>query len=423
MSNQLQTFAISDASTANLKMLWSTPEVDAAIFYPRLIGTTADYTQVFFRKLTPVSTPAFGQTCQYNIDAAGDWVCQMILELQLSAIVPSIAGSAVSYKNDITTIIDTVRLYQGGTLLQQMNYDQFLFQNRCFQTFEEYQNKSEAEGVLPLATRQARAAAGIQNFYIEIPSLLDTLATPLSILSSSVRVEISFKPMLNVIQFSAGTATASILQANLRPKFINCNPAVIQALLNASKTSSVLFPFMDFSNTRQDVAAGTTNIRFLLSEFKSLCAVMGFTLRESRQVDDTTGNPAFEISNSVGFTDWNMIDRSVNIVSNPDNLTPDYSKLVEQTYIFETYNDVAQRASIDWFFIPHSFAMHPWPATMELDVNEMVATGYYDFSRTESAYLILNNPTVNNQALRVNAYCYFMNVLVLRNGALSKYTL
>src|SRR5690606_24145869 len=99
---------------------------------------------------------------------------------------------------------------------------------------------------LPLATRQARAAAGSQIFYIQIGTLLDFLSTPLGLLTSSVRVEITFKPLANCIQWSAGTLpAASILSANLRMKYINCNPSIMSTILEASKKSSVLFPFYD----------------------------------------------------------------------------------------------------------------------------------------------------------------------------------
>lgn len=420
-SNQLQTFAVTDASTQALKKMWWTPGVDEEIFWPQLRGTSP-HTLPFFRRVSPTNPPAFGNTTQYNLDNAGDFVCQMVLELQLSQIIPSIVGSAVSYKNDITAAtIDNIQLFQGGTLLQRIASDELLFRNRCFQSFEDYQAKTEQEGILPLATRQARAAAGPQLFLIEIGTLLDFLSTPLGLLTSAVRVEITFKNMLNAIQFSAGTATATILSANLRMKYINCDPNITSAILEASKQKSVLFPFYDTVVTTQQFAAGTTTIRFLLSEFKSICAYMGFVLREQQQVQDQTGNPAFEISNSVGFADWNMQDRGINVVSNPDNLIPDFSKLIEQVSIFECYADPAQRGSVDWFYIPHSFGLHPQSA-QDNHVTEVLNTGYYDFSRTQSAFLVVNNPTSIN-SLILNGYCWFYNVLILRNGNLTKYTL
>jgi len=421
-SNQLQSFAVTDASTQSLKKLWSSKSVDQEIFFPSLRGTNP-HTLPFFRRVSPMTQAAFGQTAQFNLDNAGDWVCQMVLELQLSQIVPTVGGAAVSYKNDITAaMIDNIQLFQGGTLLQRIANDELLFRNRCFQTYEDYQAKTEQEGILPLATRQARAAAGSQMFYVEIGTLLDFLSTPLGLLTSSVRVEITFKPLANAIQWSAGTLpAASILSANLRMKYINCNPDIMQTILEASKKQSVLFPFYDTNVTLTQFAANTTIIRFLLSEFKSISSYMGFMLRESQQVQDTTGNPAFEVSNSVGFVDWNMQDRGINVISNPDNLTPDFSKLIEQVSIFECYVDPSQRNSVDWFYIPHSFALHP-QAAQDNHVTEILNTGYYDYSRTQSAYLVINTPS-SAVPLQLNAYSWFLNVLILRNGNLTKYTL
>lgn len=422
MSNQLQTFAVTDASTQALKTMWYSKNIDEEVFFPALRGTSP-YTLPFYRRVNPMTAPAFGQTAQFNLDNAGDWVTQMVLELQLSQIVPTVGGAAVSYKNDITAAcIDNVQLFQGGTLLQRIANDELLFRNRSFLTFEDNQAKTEAENILPLATRQARAAAGSQMFYIEIGTLLDFLSTPLGLLTSSVRVEITFKPLANAIQWSAGTLpAASILSANLRMKYINCNPSIMSTILEASKKASVLFPFYDTVSTLTQLAANSTNIRFLLSEFKSITAYMGFMLRESAQVQDTTGNPAMEISNSIGFQDWNMQDRGINVVSNPDNLTPDFSKLIDQVDTFECYTDPAQRGGVDYFFIPYSFAIHPQSA-QDLHVEEVIGTGYYDFSRTQSAYLVITNPTSVNP-LQLNAYGWFMNVLILRNGNLTKYTL
>ncbi len=420
-SNQLQSFAVTDASTQALKKLWHTKGVDEEIFFPQLRGTSP-HTLPFFRRVTPMTGAAFGSTAQFNLDNAGDWVSQMVLELEVSQIVPTVVGAAVSYKNDATTYIDNIQLYQGGTLLQRIAYDELLFRNRCFQYFEDYQAKTEAENILPLATRQARAAAGPQLFYIQIGTCLDFLSTPLGLLTSSVRVEISFKPLANVIQWSAGTLpAASILSANLRMKYINCSPSIMSTILEASKKGSVLFPFYDTSQTLNQYAANTTNFRFLLSEYKSIVSYMGFMIREQQQVNDTTGNPAFEISNSSAFVDWNLIDKGVNILSNPDNLTPDFSKLIIQPDIFECYVDPSQRGSVDWYFIPYSFGLHPQSA-QDNHITEVLNTGFYDFSRTSSAYLIVNGISTPN-AVQVNAYAWFFNVLVLRNGNITKYTL
>jgi hypothetical protein len=421
-SNQLATFAVTDQSVSALKTLWTSPnlDIDKAIFFPYLRGTSPKVLP-FFRRITPQTQPNFGATVIYQLDNAGDFLEELVLELQLSAIVqtpPVVGVGLTAYKNDATNAIQYIRLYQGGTLLQEHRQFELCFRNNCFQKYEKYVEKTIAENRLPFATRSANSGAP-QTFYIEIPSLLDTLSVPLSILTSAIRIEITFVPVLNYIQYNGTNPQATILSANLRGRYVNADPDIMSALLEQGKKSSVLFPFYDSTQTQIDVAPNTNQIRFLLSEFKSLTSHMGWCLRESQQVDDTTGNPAFEISNTVGFTDWNLEDKGVFVVSNPDNLTPQFSKLIEQVQIFESYLDPATYNTVDFFSIPHAFSLEP---QRDLHVDQILGTGYYDFSRTQSAYLDVNNPQSVN-ALRLTAFGWFQNVVIYRGGNLTKYVL
>jgi hypothetical protein len=418
-SNQLQTFSVTDQSVTALMQLFSSPplEIDKAIFFPYLRGVSPK-TLPFFRRINPQTNPQFGATIIYQLDNAGDFMENLTLELELSQITQTGAG-AVAYKNDVTNIIQYIRFYQGGTLLQEHRQFELCFRNACFQTYETYAGKSISEGRLPFATRAANAAAGTQRFEIQIPSLFDTMAVPLSILTSAVRCEITFVPVLNFIQYTGTNPIATIMSANLRARYINVDPDILSALLQQSKQSSVLFPFYDSVQSQIDVAPMTNSIRFLLSEYKSITAYMGFCLRESQQVDDTTGNPAWEISNTVGFENWNMEDKGVFVVNNPNNLSPVYSKMIEQIQIFKSYVDPAIYKTPDFYYIPHSFSLDP---SRDLHSHQIMQDGCYDFSRTQSAYLDINDPQSVNK-LRLTAFAWFYNVVILRNGCLTKFVL
>lgn len=420
MSDQLNaSFAVSDASTASLKKLWSQMAEDKRVFWPRLKGTNPNTVQ-FLRQVRPQTQADFSQTVTYQLDDAGDFVEDMVLELTLSQIV-SVGATFVAYRNDIGAgIIQTIRLFQAGTLLQELRYSEQVFQDLYMVTFEQNQALTESNGILPFATRAARAAAGAQNFFVPLRTLLDYFACPLSILTSAIRVEITFQPLLNLVQYDGATPTANILAANLRVRYSNANPQMMNEMLAVTKGPGMLFPFMDLAFTQNDYAAGTQNIRLLLSEFRSITAYVGGWLRETRQLDDTTGNPLFEFTNSVGFQDWNIQDRGVNIMNNPDNLTPDFVKLHEIPWKFHCYFAPAARFTD----FPMLFSWAIEGPEVDLHLNEPENTGYYDFSRSNSAYWNLNIPAPGTaNATRLTAYAWFYNVLVVKNGSCLKFTL
>lgn len=415
MTDQVSTFAVTDASTSSLKKMWQQMATDKQVFWPRLKGTNHNTIQ-FLRRITPQTAPQFGNTTIYQMDDAGDFVEDLTLELQLSALTLAPGGTFAAYRNDISGIIQSIRFYQAGTLLQELRFDNQVFQDAYFTNFEEKQALLESAGILPFATRSARSVA-VQNFYIPLRTFLDYFSAPLSLLTSAIRIEITFKQFQNTVQFDVAPPTGSILAANLRVRYTNANPQMMSEMLEISKGSGMLFPFTDVAFTQNDFAPGTANIRFLLSEFRSLTLYLGAWLRESQQLDDQTGNPAFEWTNTVGFTNWNMQDRGVNIISNPDDLNPDYTKLHEIPEKFHCYFDPAQR----FINFPMIFSWDIEP-TVDLHLSETESYGYYDFSKTNSAYLNVNFPASAN-ALRLTAYGFFLNVLILRNGSLTKYTL
>lgn len=415
-SNQLTQYAVTDASVEGLKALFSRDNMDYEVFAPRLRGTSPA-TLPFYRRVDPQTQPNFGQTCVYQLDDAGDFAEEVTLELQMSQITQT-GGTFVAYKNDISTIIDTIRCYQAGTLLQEITrFDQIAFSDAVFQEYEDYVNITEANGVLPFATRSARAAAGAQNFYVNLRTFLDYFSCPLSLLTSPIRVEVSFKPMLNTIQYDGTAPVATIMNSVLRVRYINVEDKFMAAMLQASKKVPVLFPFMDISYTQNDYASNTTQIRFLLNEFKSIVGYMGWFLREVRQVNDTTGNPNWEITNSVPITDWNLLDKGVNIISNPDNRTNDQIRLCEIPHIFNTYSDPGLRFT--QFYEVHSFSIEP---LQPLLLNSTETLGYYDFSKTQSAYLQINLPA-DNTPIRLTAFAWYYNVLIFKNGSITKFTL
>ena len=416
MSNQLNSFAVTDASTTALKAAWQQAAQDRALFWPQLQGVN-HMTRTELRRVDPTSTPSFGQIASYLLTDSGNWMEQIILEIQLSPITQT-GGTVVSYRNDISGIIDSIRYYQAGTFLYQQNYDYLPWHNQVQLTFEQFTAKQIAEQILPLATRQANAAAGSQNFFIELPSPFDYYAIPLSLLTSPVRVEIQFKPMLNVIQFDGSNPQASIQSAWLRCRYVNSSPQLMADLASASKENGIMFPMMDLATTQGDFASLTSNIRFLLSEFKSICAYMGWWARDEAQIVNTTGNVTYEWTNSVAFTNWNLLDRGINVINNPDQLSPSYTRLIEIPWVFHCFFNVANIATA--FPMVYSFCLEP---ERDLHLSQIFNSGQYDFSRTQSAFLSVFGTAATTGQTRITAYSIYYNVLILRNGSLTKYTL
>jgi hypothetical protein len=410
-------FSITDASTEALKQLFSSYEMDKQVFYPRLRGTNPK-TLPFTTLIAPQSQPVFGQISIYQIDLSADFVLDLVLEIALSAVNGGVGATFSAYKDGVGDFcMQEVRFYQAGTLLYSKRYDFQSFENLTLEpTYAKYQSVQEACGYLPLGTRIARAA-GQQVFYVPIRSFLDYMSCPISALTSPIRMEITWRPMLNLIQYDGVGPTASILTANIRPHYINVNPELINEIAMNGQKGPVLFPFIDVSHTRIDLQAGIANVRFLLTEFKSIVTWMGFHLQETQQQDDITGNPLFELSNTVGFQNWNVEDKGVFLASTPQFLTPDYVNLHVIPYDFECYFDIALRNIR--FNMVWPFGVHPQADTHE---NSPVVIGYFDFSKTQSAFLDIVNPASAN-ALRLTAFGAFANVLIYVNGSLKKYTL
>jgi len=379
---------------------------------PRARGASPR-TLAFVRRITPNTNANFGQTGVWTVDSAGDFIEECYLELQLSAITGAVNAS---FKNDISTCIESIRLFQGGTQIEEVwRYDKGAFCNQALQSFEEYQAKTFTENVQPLAARQAAAVAP-QTFEIQIPSLLDTLSVPISLLEgNSLRMEITFKPLANCVQFTAGVPVATVLAANLRCHYINADVKVMEKILVASKQAPVLFPFVDYGFTTQNIATGSNSTRFLLSEFKGPVAYMGFMLREQRQVDDTTGNPAFEISNTSPVTDWNLEDKGALVANSPDNQPYLYNRGVVRVKEFKCYSDPATVGQE--FCVLHPFGVEAYRCITNEDVT---ARGYYDFSMSQSANLLVNFPATA-VALTLTAYQWAYNMMILSNGRLTRF--
>jgi hypothetical protein len=396
-----------------MKKRWEDPSQDRAMFWPQLTGLNRN-TRTTLRRVDPTSTAAFGQVASFLLTDAGNFMEQITLEMQLSPITQT-GGTVVSYRNDISGIIDTIRFYQAGSLLQQTIYDYLPFHNLCLLTYEQYVAKTAAEGILPLSTRQSAAAAGSQYFYVEIPSPFDYYSIPLSLLTSPVRCEIQFKPMLNCIQFDGSNPQASIQQAILRCRYVQASPQMMAEMAAVSTTTGLLFPFMDLVSTQADFASLTSNIRMLVSEFKSLSAYIGWWPRDEAQIVNTTGNVNYEWTNTISFTSWNLQDNSINTISNPDFVSPNYSRLVEIPWIFHCYFNVTNIATS--FPILYSYTLEP---ERDLHLSQIFNSGYYDFSLTQSAYLAIVGTAATTGQTRITAYSIFYNAYVLRNGALLK---
>lgn len=414
MSDQLNTFATSSYAAGDLMKRWQQMATDKKFLWPRLEGMNQN-TRGYIRQIQPRTIPGFGQTVVYSLQKAGDFCKDLELELQLSAIT-QVGGTFVAYKNDIGGLFFNIRLYQGGALIQQRDFNENVFNDLFTRTFEETQALSESNGILPFATRAARAAAGPQTFFIPIRTLLDYFSCPLSLLSDEIQIQISFQPLLSMIQFDGTNPTASVLSANIRGEFFDVNPALMNEMLSASKIGSLPFPIVDLATVQEVIPAGTITHRMQLSQFRGMVSWFGGWVREQQQAFDMSGNPLFEYTNSVAYQDFNVQDRGINVISNPDNIVPGYTQLHTIPLDFHNYFNPAFRFTD--FPMMWSWSLEP---TLDLHLQEPIQTGCYNFDQTQSGYLVVNfaAPLVNPCV--ITAYGYFFNALLLTNGSLRKF--
>lgn len=413
MSQQLNTFATSSSAVGTLMRAYEKNSLDMKFFWPKLEGVDHNV-RGFVRQIQPQSVPAFGQTIIYNIQKSANFCKDMTLELILSAITA--AGSTfTAYKNDISGIFVSIELYQGGASIQRRDFDEIMYHNAFMVTYEESVALSEAVGILPFATRAARSGAN-QTFEIPLRTLLDYFSVPISLLSDEVQVQLTFKPLVNCVQTDGTNPQASILSATIRGEFVQAPPKIMDDILAASKVGSVCFPFVDLATVQAQLPAGTQNARVLLSQFRGPTQVVAAWVREQQQVNDTTGNPAFEWTNTVAYQSHNWQDVSQNIVSNPNDIIPDYIQLHTIPMDFHNYFNSANRNT--QYPMLWSFAMEP---TLDLHLQEAISTGYYSYDMTQSGYLIVNFPAPVPNAIVITAYGYFLNALLVTNGSVRKW--
>lgn len=416
MSDQLNSFATSSKAVADLSKVWHQPATDRQFLYPRLKGMSPK-TRANLRSIQPKSVPAFGNTIIYSIFKAGDFVDDMVLELNVSAITQT-GGTFAAFRSDMSGAFQEIRIYQGGALLQtRASFNEYVFRDLFLQSYIDSVALQEANGILPFATRSARAAAP-QTFYIPLYTLLDYFSCPLSVLTDEIQIQITFKPLINIIQFDGtpGTQVATILSANIRGNFLDASPSLMNDILAASKSGSLPFGIIDFAYLQEAIAAGSLTHRTQLSQFRSLTTYMTGWVQEQQQLFDTSGNPLFEWVNSAEYLTFNVADRGINIASNPDDLPADYVKLHHLPEEFNAYFNPANRFTD----FPMAFT---WSIQQNLDLHlsEPILTGYYNFDSTQSAYIIVNFPAPIPVPYILSVYGYFANALLLTNGSLRKF--
>ncbi len=142
---------------------------------------------------------------------------------------------------------------------------------------------------------------------------------------------------------------------------------------------------------------------------------MGFWLRQNRQINDTTGNQAFEVTNSVPITSANLEDKGMLKWSNPDPMPYFYNFGIVRVRDMDLFVDVSTYGTTGTWVQPFGVE-----SDKIVSDEEIVARGYYDFSETKSAFLVVNFPSLAFD-VTCNVYCFSYNALILNNGRLSKF--
>lgn len=413
MSSQIASYSVTPASVADLKRLYEHYSFDRHILWPKLKGMNHK-TRCQLIQIQPKTVPALGQVAVYSIYKTGDFMDDLVLELNMSQIAFP-GGTFAAYRNDVSGFIREARLYQGGAILQTHTFDEYCFWNSYLSTYEEYQALTEAVGILPLATRIARNAAGPQTFYIPIRCLFDNYSAPLSLLNEEIQLQLEFRPMNQVIQSDSLNPTAQILSANLRGTFLEAGNQLMADMFEQSKIGTLPFGVMDMTYVTDVIPAGIQTHRLLLTTFRSLTPYFAFWVREQRQVVDTTYNPNFEWTNTVAYQSFNMQDRGQNVASNPVDIPSDYVKLHMISTDFHKYFDPSKRFT-DYPGL-FSYSIEP---IVDLHSKQVENMGQFDFSQTQSAYLIINFPAPLAVPCTLSVYGPFINLALISNGAIRK---
>jgi hypothetical protein len=413
-SNQSNTFAITPGSTATLSKAFFSPGLDRQFFFPSLRGL-APGTRRYWITINPQASSSFGGTSSWFLDNSGSFIDEVYVKLELSAITQT-GGTTVAYRNDVSGFVQLCQINQAGTLLYLVQDDMFPFRNQVLMDVSEREAKYVTEQLdVPFAQRAANAV-NPQTFFLEIPLPCSQRAIPIALLSAPIQLQITWKPLLRVIQYDGTAPVATINSQNLRVSYIICNERVMGALLELSKKNDVMWPFIDLNFLTLPIPIGASNFDLLLSQFRSLCANMGFWIREARQLQDTTGNFNFEWTNSWGFNSWNITSNGLYIKSSPLNMDATLNLFVE---IPDEYDS----------FIPATWFGVRYPQLSPFGVNEQsnrerheeppINFGNFNWSLSASSnFLNLHGILPDANQLVVSAYSFNFNSYLLSNGSL-----
>lgn len=409
-----KTIATMDQSIVDIQNFYSTPGTDQEILRP--IARGLDPFAVASVKQVYPSPPAIpGQSALFTLSTMQDFLHEIKLHLDLTAIT-GVANAA--WRDDISGCILQARILQNSQEIHRFAANDWLpFRNQCLLSFEKQQAKQVTEGLgLTLAQRQVNASVP-SSYDIELPTLLDQLAVPITCLGGNfVQLEISFKPLLQWCTWTgAGVPSFQIASSYINCHGINVSPEFTDRITEYSRVKPYEMPMIDIAFQRALQPVGGTSIAPQVTQFKGLAAYVGAWIRESQQVGDNTGNSLFQWDNSSPWIDIQIFDRSGRIMSDPNALPYSYVRNIIRPTEFKTYanpalNGIENCALYNFGLMPH---------TLQNTIGSVLQLGCYNFQTTTAANIQINIlPAVT--PLTLDMYEVFFNVLVLMNGRLAK---
>lgn len=413
----VKTFATQDAVISDLQDFYSTPGTDQEILRPMARGLDPNAVTSVCQVFTTQGGIVPGQTALFTLQTTQDFVHDICLHLDLSAIVPNgTAGNA--WRDDLSGIIQQARVLQNNVEIHRFAVNDWLpFRNQCLLTLERQLEKQITEGLgLTLAQRQANAAAP-SSYDITLPTCLDGLGVPMTALGGQyVQIEITFKPALQWQTWTgAGVPTFSISNCYLNVHGLNVDPAFIARIQEYSRVKPYIIPMMDNAFQQDRQTPGSVGYNTLVNQFKGLAAYVGWWIRDQQQVADQTGQALFQWNNSDPWIDSQIFDRTARIMSSPNSLPYSYVRNTIRPREFMTFANPATNG-VEFAGL-YPFALMPY--RLSNTIGEILQLGCYTFQTTQAATMNVNMAPAA-LSTQMDTYEVFFNALVLQNGRLSK---
>lgn len=420
MNNNIgNSYRMTDVVTDKLMALYTSKDSESQ-WYPSFIGTCKEV-RYAYRDIPFQSVMLYGRSANIYLPKAGDFIINMALHLTFNA---GAGATNPSFKQDISSLFERITLFYGGSILQVIYPDQ-IYCSSVQDDFETANIRVDRQGLVNLANRQTLATTA-QRYQFRIESFLDYSSFPVSLLADQIRVEFNLRQKTNITESTANFNLLTGLDVTdnfLRVKYAYVKKDTLNNLAKLSLSQyGLFFPYLDSIHQQNVVPAGSTQLRVLLSNIKGLVSWGCFFIRETRQVNDNTGNVNFQFTNTIPWTSFNIQDSAVKIypAENQNDMTFEENRF-HRLYDLGSYVAPAIPSAVTDYRGFFTFSAHSVDHPLLPD--QLENRGYYNFSATTNCFLnvTLQAPLANE--CYVDVFAFHHNALNLINGTVKAFSL